>query len=243
VFEEQTIIGKLLMVDDDFPAGGSLPDGFMKKYSEEKPATANIKWGDAINFRARCLPMLLTNHWPIVHDTTPAFLDRALVIPFTHRIAGSQRNDQQRSAMMLELPGVLNRFVKGLKRLRKRGDWDIPITCNEAAEEWAARANPFLSFIADCLVISNSPNDRLERGSMYESFLDWYGQQSGSKASHNAMHRGLFYERMREKFGKEFKSSGQFYFRGIRITDDAPLRVNELKVVSDGESDDWDDVE
>ncbi len=242
VFEEQTIIGKLLMVDDDFPAGGSLPDGFMKKYSEEKPATANIKWGDAVNFRARCLPMLLTNHWPIVHDTTPAFLDRALVIPFTHRIDGAQRDDQRRAIMMTELPGVLNRFVKGLKRLRKRGNWDIPITCNEAATEWAARANPFLAFIADCLVTGKA-KDRVERGELYEHFLDWYGQQSGSKVNHNAMHRGLFYERMREKFGKDYPSSGQWYFRGIRITDDAPLRVNELKVVSSDEKDDWDDVE
>ncbi len=242
VFEEQAIIGKLLMVDDDFPAGGSLPDSFMKKYSEEKPATANIKWGDAVNFRARCLPMLLTNHWPIVHDTTPAFLDRALVIPFTFRIAGAQRDDQARDAMMKELPGVLNRFVKGLKRLRKRGDWDIPLTCREAAQVWEARANPFLNFVSECLLAGNS-KDRLERGALYDAFVEWYIQQSGNKATHNVMHRGLFFERMREMFGKDYPSSGHWYFRGIRIADDAPLRVNELRVISSDEKDDWDDVE
>ena len=242
VFEEQAIIGKLLMVDDDFPAGGSLPDGFMKKYSEEKPATANIKWGDAVNFRARCLPMLLTNHWPIVHDTTPAFLERALVIPFTYRITGSQRDDQRRDAMMIELPGILNRFVRGLKRLRKRGDWDIPIACNEAAAEWAARANPFLAFLSECLVTGNA-KDRIERGALYEAFIEWYIQQSGNKASHNVMHKNTFFERMREMVGKDYASSGQWFFRGIRIADDAPLRVNELKIVSDAKGDDWDDVE
>lgn len=239
VFEEQAIIGKLLMVDDDFPAGGSLPDGFMKKYSEEKPATANIKYGDAVNFRARCLPMLLTNHWPIVHDTTPAFLERALVIPFTYRIQGAQRDDQRRAAMMLELPGILNRFIQGLKRLRKRGTWDIPLACREAADDWAARANPFLSFISECLVTGES-KAHMERTTLYDAFAEWYVQQSGNKANQSAMHRGLFYERMREKFGKEYKSNGQYHFRGIRIADDALLRVNELRVVSSG---DWDDVE
>ena len=244
VFEEQVIIGKLLMVDDDFPAGGTLPDGFMKKYSEEKPATANIKFGDAVNFRARCLPMLLTNHWPIVHDTTPAFLDRALVIPFTHPIIGAEQDDQRRAEMMKELPGVLNRFVKGLKRLRKRGHWDVPLTCNTAASEWAARANPFLSFIADCLQTGLPPKQRIERGALYDAFSEWYDQQSGSshRSTQNIMHRRSFYERMRESF-TEMKSSGQYFYIGICIADDAPLRVNELRVVSSDEKDGWDDCE
>ena len=237
-FDEEAIIGKLLMVDDDFPAGGALPDGFMKKYSEEKPATANIKFGRAVNFRARALPMLLTNHWPIVHDTTPAFLERALILPFTYRIKGAERDDQARARMMQELPGILNRFLNGLKRLRKRGNWSLPITCYQAADEWAARANPFLSFLAECCTVN--PNARIERSELYDAFCEWYAQQSGNKATHNIMHKRAFFERCREKLGKEVKSSGAYFFKGIRIADDAPLRVNELKVLNALNDEDWD---
>ena len=54
------------------------------------------------------------------------------------------------------------------------------------------------------------------------------------------MHKRAFFERCREKLGKEVKSSGAYFFKGIRIADDAPLRVNELKVLNALNDEDWD---
>lgn len=229
-FMEAGLIGKLLMVDDDFSYEGHLPDGFLKTYSEEKLATASIKYGDDVNFRARCLPMILSNHWPVTRDTTSAFIDRALVIPFTYQIRGRDQDDQRRDAMMNELPGVLNRFVAGIARLRNRGSWDRPLDCVEVEQMWAARSNPALQFIDECLDTHASTN--IKRSRLYDVYVNWNREQSGHGGRQYVMKKVQFFERMDARLGDAYKTAGEYVYRCVALK--AGL-ANEMEVL-DG---DW----
>lgn len=213
-FAEQGLIGKLLMVDDDFAYDGHLPDGFLKTYSEEKPVTASIKYGDDVNFKARALPLILSNHWPVTRDTTGAFIERALVIPFEHRIIGANKSDQRRNLMMGELPGILNRFVEGLVRLRRRGSWDRPIDCIEVEKKWATKSNPALQFVSECLVIGGGPANKIKRARLYDLYVHWNSEQSGHSSRQYIMKKGQFMERMRAVLGEEVKS-GDWCFQNV----------------------------
>src|SRR5262249_20909644 len=57
-FAPASLLGKLLLVDDDVRAGIRLPDGELKKISEAKPITAEYKYGPSFEFVVRSVPVL-----------------------------------------------------------------------------------------------------------------------------------------------------------------------------------------
>ena len=73
-----------------------------------------------------------------------------MVIPFDRQFGPSEADKELFPKIwQSELPGVLNRALEGLARLRKRGDFKPPVDCVRAAQEFMAHANPLLAFIED----------------------------------------------------------------------------------------------
>jgi P4 family phage/plasmid primase-like protien len=199
-FAEQGLIGKLALVDDDYDKSNALPDGFVKKISEEKSMTTQIKFGDNLQFIARSLPMVLSNHWPITRDVSDAFRERALVFPFTYRIAGAHKSDERRNLMMQELPGILNRFIAGLIRLRARGDWDVPMDCYEARVEWEIKSNPARLFVAECVEMGTG-KEHIRATLLWDAYVQWSRIQRSTDTSMRGLSKAEFFERMDSLLG------------------------------------------
>jgi putative DNA primase/helicase len=168
-FADYNLVNALLLADDDFDKSASLPDGFIKKISEEKRITANVKFKDAITFQSRALPLVCANHWPVTKDVSDAFHERALVFEFLHRIDGPERSDARRDAMLLELPGILNRFIAGLQRLRTRNNWDVPVDAVISHEKWSSQSNQVMQFVDEMLM----PGKRVKRSDVWRAYTDW----------------------------------------------------------------------
>jgi putative DNA primase/helicase len=81
-FTTASLVGKLLLIDDDVRAGIRLPDGELKKISEEKAITAEHKYGRSFEFVARCIPILLCNNAASLADVSHGMSRRLMVIPF-----------------------------------------------------------------------------------------------------------------------------------------------------------------
>jgi P4 family phage/plasmid primase-like protien len=201
---EAGLVGKLMLVDDDFGRTDSLPDGFIKKISEEKPITANPKGKDEFQFVSRLLPIVCANHWPVTRDVSDAFVERALVFHFTHRIAGKEKSDKKKRYMLTnELPGILNRFIAGFQRLHVRGEWDIPTDCIIAHEDWRVHSNPVLMFVAE--LIHKAPGQHIKTDTLWMAYRTW--------SRENNPHGGVlkkqeFYDRMDIALGPRSHSVG-----------------------------------
>jgi P4 family phage/plasmid primase-like protien len=205
-FAEANLIGKLALVDDDYDKRHPLPDGFIKKISEEKTLTADIKYGAAVQMVCRALPIILSNHWPVARDVSDAFRERALVFPFRHRIAGRDRDDQRRMKMLDEGPGILNRFLAGLSRLRERGDWDVPMDCADARDMWEYKSNPAAHFIHDCL--ERGAGFSVTTTELWNCYKQWVGAAASTRGSVHGMGRNEFYERMDALLGARVAGHG-----------------------------------
>ncbi len=59
------LFGKFLFVDDDIKSGVKLPDGVLKKISEEKLVTGEQKFKPHFEFVCRTIPVLLCNNIPL----------------------------------------------------------------------------------------------------------------------------------------------------------------------------------
>jgi len=204
-FADSSLLGKLLLADDDFDKSASLPDGFIKKISEEKRITSDIKFGSPITFQARALPLVCANHWPVSRDVSDAFRERALVLEFNHRIQGPEKSDRRRDLMMLELPGILNRFIAGLVRLRTRGEWDVPIDAAISHETWEGNSNSAMRFVRDRM--TEVPGVQTATPPIWRDYLAWSSDEGGYRLS-----KPNFYERLDQVIGGRRTIKGSQYY-------------------------------
>ncbi len=209
-FADSSLVGKLLLADDDFDKSASLPDGFIKKISEEKMITSDIKFGAPLTFVARCLPLVCANHWPVTRDVSDAFRERALVFEFVHRIVGEEKSDRRRDLMLLELPGILNRFIAGLARLRERGTWDVPIDCAGSHMQWVGQSNQAYMFIDDR--IERDGEERVKRADVWRDYKSWHRDQGGVQLGQRE-----FFQRMAELLGEPRMYHGSPVYIGVRL--------------------------
>ena len=210
-FADSSLVGKLLLADDDFDKSASLPDGFIKKISEEKLITTDIKFGAPLTFTARCLPLVCANHWPVTRDISDAFRERALVFEFVHRIVGEEKSDRRRDLMLLELPGILNRFIAGLARLRERGEWLVPIDCEASHASWVGQSNQAYMFIDDRLERTDEA-PWAKRSAVWRDYVSWHRDQGGQRLSQRE-----FFMRMTDLLGEVSIVSGERVYRGWRL--------------------------
>src|SRR5215211_6122138 len=117
-FMTGSLLGKLLLIDDDVKAGVRLPDGELKKYSEAKVITGERKFGSPFNFTVLTIPVLLCNNPPSLADLSYGMLRRLVVFPFDRTFEEHEVDrDLFPRIWASELPGILNRAISGLQRV------------------------------------------------------------------------------------------------------------------------------
>jgi putative DNA primase/helicase len=146
-FAATSLVGKLLLVDDDVRAGIRLPDGELKKISEAKPITAEYKYGPSFEFVVRSVPVLLCNNNASLADVSYGMSRRLMVLPFDRTFRKDADPTRFPTIWKTEMAGVLNRSIDGLQRLLKRGHFDMPIAVTRAKAEWLKEANPLAAFV------------------------------------------------------------------------------------------------
>ena len=150
-FAMGSLFGKLLFVDDDVRAGVRLPDGVLKTVSEAKEVTGELKYHPSFNFVVRTVPVLLCNNIPSLADLSHGMLRRLMVVPFNRRFTDQDRDpDLFEEIWAKELPGVLNRALRGYRRLLERGaKFKRPAAVEKATKRWLQQANPLPAFVED----------------------------------------------------------------------------------------------
>jgi len=140
-----------MMVDDDVAAGTVLPDGFLKKISEEKLLSGRHLYAQSHEFIVTVAPILLVNNYPYSKDLSPGTQKRAHIIPFS-RCFEEGKDENKRlfpDIWKSELPGILIRAIEGYMRLETRGGFLEPEDCKLAKRRFLAASNPLVAFIEE----------------------------------------------------------------------------------------------
>lgn len=149
-FKVGALSGKLLFVDDDVDMGTCLPDGFLKKISEEKLMTGQHKYRNPFTFKCRAVPVLLANSYPSLKDISYGIQRRMIVIPFDRKFGPEDAKPGLFDDIWeQEASGILNRAVQGFQRLRKRERFEEPKDCISAKNAWFTRSNILVTFLEE----------------------------------------------------------------------------------------------
>jgi putative DNA primase/helicase len=172
-FAMGSLFGKLLFVDDDVRAGARLPDGVLKTISEAKEVTGELKYKPPFNFVVRTVPVLLCNNIPSLADLSHGMLRRLMVIPFNRRFTDQDGDpDLFERIWANELPGVLNRALRGYRRLLERGaKFKRPAAVRQATNRWLQQANPLPAFVETHCV--RQAGGRCLVKSFYAAYTTW----------------------------------------------------------------------
>ncbi|QDM26271.1 hypothetical protein FNL56_09355 [Tardiphaga sp. vice304] len=172
-FAMGSLLGKLLLLDDDVKSGIRLPDGQLKKISEAKMVTGEYKHGPQFNFTIRALPVLLCNNVPSLADVSVGMRRRLMVIPFDRTFTERKKDaDLFERIWQTEMSGVLNRALEGLRRLLERGmRFRYPEAVNAAKAAWLIQANPLPAFIEECCERDPKANCLLAK--FYTEYTNW----------------------------------------------------------------------
>lgn len=168
------LVGKLLIYDDDLDRNTILPDGTLKKLSEDGELTANPKGVGGFKFTKVCTVAMLSNGFPKTRDVTRGFRRRAMVVPFNRGFhEDGAILDLPDQIVKKELAGVMNRALQGLKRLREREKFQEPVSCRIAREAWLHESNPIALFISERIKVTTSVHDIVSLTEAYTSYTEW----------------------------------------------------------------------
>lgn len=167
-----SLVNKSLVIDDDLDTSQKLPSGALKKLSELKLLEANPKNKDAFSFVSHASIVIASNNWPHTSDLSLGFLRRVNIIPF-NRILPPEQWDINLAQRIIdtELPGILNRALEGLVRLRKRGRFTEPVDCVKAKHEWLRSINNAVEFLTRGTF--ESPKAVTKDKELYEAYYEW----------------------------------------------------------------------
>lgn len=176
-----SLVGKLLVIDDEADSESVLPTSALKKLAESKLWESNPKHKDAFVFRSCATPLLLSNGWPGTRDLSRGLLRKTYIIPFKRTFdKRSEDVNLKYKIVKTELPGILNKALIGYQRLRQRSFFDEPQECKDIKIEWLKYANPFFYFLDEALESGNESNV-ITLSDLYASYRSWCHMEGGVK--------------------------------------------------------------
>lgn len=119
--------------------------------------------------KAKCFVMAA--HPPIGKNESKDFFRRLIVIPMINENWKRGVDEYLEGKLKTELPGILNLILKALSRLKKRGRFSEPESCQELKKEIQLEAEQLAAFTEDCCDIR--PWDKETTKQLYEVYQRW----------------------------------------------------------------------
>jgi putative DNA primase/helicase len=223
-FAAADLYGKLANVFADLDARALRSSGEFKAITGGDAVRAERKHRDSFSFVPYARLLFSANQPPPTSDSSQAFFDRWIVVPFHRRIRGSTGEDRDILAKLTtqhELSGLLNRALEALAALRQRGRFTTTEATLAAAAAFRQETDSVAGFLAECVELD--PEGRWPRPAVYQAYSDWTRRGNRQPTA-----RERFNRRLRELAGErgheldERKIRGVVHWAGLRLTDEAP---------------------
>ena len=180
-----SLLGKLCITLQELPANYMLKDAGMKLLSENSEMEANPKHKARFNFMYSGSVIMCSNGFPAIKDLSHGMIRRAHIIPFNRQFtAQGNVEDLDRVDNIIsskeEMSGVLNFMLEGIERLRNRGKFQVPKSCESAKEEWLGVANNVVRFVKETIEKTCNPQDSVTSlGLLYGSIYTNWCEENG----------------------------------------------------------------
>ena len=144
------------------------------------------------NFWHGTLPtrlILASNVPPKLTDPSGVVVSRFIAVAFQQSFLGREDHGLM-DRLLAELPGIANRALAGLKRLRERGHFIQPETGLEILEQMDESTGPVRAFVRDECVMGQQY--QIVTQTLYEHFVEWSAEHGHQRMSSQTFGVDLF---------------------------------------------------
>jgi P4 family phage/plasmid primase-like protien len=170
-FSVAELYGKLANIFADLDNRALNSSSIFKTLVTGDRITAERKFGQPFSFRPFARLIFSANSLPPCKDRTHAFYRRWLIIPFERTFEGKNADNELRLKLRNELPGILNRALRGLQRLFTEGKFTEPQAVKAALEEYRRDNDTVASFVAEHAV--EEANATTLKKKFYQNYRKW----------------------------------------------------------------------
>lgn len=216
-FAAADLYGKLANIYADLDARALTATGIFKSITGGDPIRGERKHRDAFEFIAYARLIFSANEPPPTSDSSQAFFDRWIIVPFQQRIRGSTRERQQDELLADlttpdELSGLLNHALAALGGLRRTGHFTTSKTTDSAAENFRVAADSAAGFLHEHCAQEISA--RVARSELWHAYRSWCDENN-----RRALSSQRFHGRVRELVHDldEVTVTGTRSYIGIRL--------------------------
>lgn len=111
------------------------------------------------------------NKLPAVADTSEGFWRRVRVIPFNRQFSKQEQIRDLKDKLDLELPGIFNWAMGGLRRLRQRREFFDPQQVLKVTNQYRKESNPVALFVEEECI--KDENAHVQSSVIYAGYKNW----------------------------------------------------------------------
>jgi putative DNA primase/helicase len=193
-FAAARLYGKLANVCPDLPGERLSGSATFKAITGCDRITAEFKYRDSFEFTPFARLLFSANRLPPTNDSSQAFFDRWLVVPFPNRFRETRREMprsilQYRLSKAHEMSGALNKALDALERIRARGRFTEPKDSAVALSRYQAANDALAAWLDEHTVAS--PDATILQSELHAAYASHCRQHGRQPASKQAFGRQL----------------------------------------------------
>ncbi|MGE5415882.1 MAG: phage/plasmid primase, P4 family [Acidobacteriota bacterium] len=222
-FRAAELFGKLVNIFADLDQRALKGSSFFKMLVSGDSLTAERKFRDPFSFSNYARLIFSANKLPSTSDTTFAFYERWLIIPFdkTFDVNNPATDPDLRVKLSTpeELSGILNRALAGLQRLYFAGRFTEPASVRAALNEYRRQNDSVMAFCEDC--VDPAQGRSIAKEDFYNSYKIWCEKQGLRPVSQKKLKPSLVQVFPHVMDGREGNYGPRVWF-DIALNEEAP---------------------
>lgn len=211
------LMNKLVNIDTDVAQDAKEYEESFKKIAGGEAINCNSKYIPPFDFFPYSRVIMGSNGFPRVADHSEAFFNRLIIVPCDRVFDEEEQNKDLPELLKAELSGIFNWSCEGLRRLNKRGRFEIKDFAKEARQELRDESNPIDVFFRETIQEDKDNTEPIERGDLYDKYSVWCKNGGNAPMSKIKFGKAVWqkYNRITEKHSQHF-ATGKLIWRNLK---------------------------
>lgn len=206
--EVADLFGMRLVVINETKDGQRLDEGLVKSITGGDKIRARRMRENFWQFSPSHLPIIATNHRPVVRGNDYGIWRRLRLIPFNVTITPERQDKRLTEKLRAELPGILRWLVEGCLEWQRGGLREPPVVL-AATESYRVESDTITTWLDECCEMH--PDADRKAGEAYHAYSDWCKDNNEIPLSNRR-----FGEKIQERFTRLPRRRDGYYYRGFR---------------------------